>query len=365
MLAGEARGGRCRGPSSDRARHRLPGARMPRGWPSWASMCSAWTPIRARSPRSAAGELPFYEPGLEPLLRAGLKSGRLSFTTPTPRPRLRRRALRLRGHAAAGRSAAPTCPSCSSCLETLAPLLDPPRLIIGKSTVPAGTAARLTSGWRPRARRRGSSWPGTPSSCARATPSRTRCARTASWSAWRTRRPRRICARSTRRRPRRDSATGDRPGDVGAGQVRRQRVPVHEDLLHQRHGRGLRSRRRRRHAARRGAVLRSADRRTLPGARAGVRRRLPAQGHPRLHGPGRGTRVARRCRSSEVDAINMRRRARTIDLAASSAAASWQAHRRMEPPSSPTPTTCATRRRWTWRRNPRPGRPRHRLRPGG
>ena len=27
------------------------------------------------------GVLPFYEPGLEPLLRAGLKSGRLSFTT--------------------------------------------------------------------------------------------------------------------------------------------------------------------------------------------------------------------------------------------------------------------------------------------
>src|SRR5271169_603260 len=27
------------------------------------------------------GVLPFYEPGLEPLLRSGLKSGRLSFTT--------------------------------------------------------------------------------------------------------------------------------------------------------------------------------------------------------------------------------------------------------------------------------------------
>jgi len=38
----------------------------------------------ARASALQAGTLPFYEPGLEPLLRAGLHGGRLSFTTSYP-----------------------------------------------------------------------------------------------------------------------------------------------------------------------------------------------------------------------------------------------------------------------------------------
>ena len=38
----------------------------------------------ARIAALEAGRLPFYEPGLEPLLREGLRSGRLGFTTSYP-----------------------------------------------------------------------------------------------------------------------------------------------------------------------------------------------------------------------------------------------------------------------------------------
>ncbi|HEX3750119.1 MAG TPA: UDP-glucose/GDP-mannose dehydrogenase family protein [Streptosporangiaceae bacterium] len=92
------------------------------------------------------GELPFYEPGLAPLLQSGLKSGRLSFSTSyaeaaafgdvhficvgTPQQQ---------GSRAADLS------QVWGCLETLAPQLDRPVLVVGKSTVPVGTAAQLAA----------------------------------------------------------------------------------------------------------------------------------------------------------------------------------------------------------------------------
>jgi UDPglucose 6-dehydrogenase len=87
------------------------------------------------------GVLPFYEPGLESLLQSGLKSGRLSFTASyaeaaafgdvhfvcvgTPQ---------LNGSYGADLS------QVDSCIATLGPLLDRPCLVVGKSTVPVGTA---------------------------------------------------------------------------------------------------------------------------------------------------------------------------------------------------------------------------------
>ena len=92
------------------------------------------------------GELPFYEPGLAPLLQSGLKSGRLSFSTSyaeaaafgdvhficvgTPQQQ---------GSRAADLS------QVWGCLEALAPRLDRPVLVVGKSTVPVGTAAQLAA----------------------------------------------------------------------------------------------------------------------------------------------------------------------------------------------------------------------------
>src|SRR5664280_705357 len=89
----------------------------------------------------AAGEVPFYEPGLEPLLRRSLDSGRLRFTTSytevaafadvhflcvgTPQKD---------GEYAADLSAV------DAAIDGLLPLLSRPCLLVGKSTVPAGTA---------------------------------------------------------------------------------------------------------------------------------------------------------------------------------------------------------------------------------
>jgi UDPglucose 6-dehydrogenase len=93
--------------------------------------------------RAARGEAPFFEPGLEPLLRKNLDSGRLRFTTSfaeagqfgdvhflcvgTPQADGGRADLSYL-HAA---------------IDALAPHLAAPTLIAGKSTVQAGTARRL------------------------------------------------------------------------------------------------------------------------------------------------------------------------------------------------------------------------------
>jgi UDPglucose 6-dehydrogenase len=94
----------------------------------------------------SAGRLPIYESGLEELLRAGLDSGRLTFTTSYR-------------HAAefgdvhficAGTPPRPGSDHADlsqvhACVAALAPLLDRPCLIAGKSTVPVGTARRLAA----------------------------------------------------------------------------------------------------------------------------------------------------------------------------------------------------------------------------
>ena len=96
--------------------------------------------------RLAAGEVPFFEPGLPELLRKALDSGRLRFTTSyeevaefadvhfvcvgTPQSKT--------GYAA-------DLTYVESAFSTLAPLLTRPALVVGKSTVPAGTAARMAA----------------------------------------------------------------------------------------------------------------------------------------------------------------------------------------------------------------------------
>jgi UDPglucose 6-dehydrogenase len=94
--------------------------------------------------RLNAGDVPIFEPGLEELVRDGLGSGRLRFTTSyaeaaefgdvhfvcvgTPQ--------RRDGHGA-------DLSQVEACIDGLAPGLTRPCLIVGKSTVPAGTAAVL------------------------------------------------------------------------------------------------------------------------------------------------------------------------------------------------------------------------------
>jgi UDPglucose 6-dehydrogenase len=99
-----------------------------------------------RVERLNAGHLPIYEPGLEDLLRAGLSAGRVRFTTSYPEA------------AAFGDvhficTGTPQQPGSNhadlsqvrACVAALAPLLDRPCLVVGKSTVPVGTARRLAA----------------------------------------------------------------------------------------------------------------------------------------------------------------------------------------------------------------------------
>jgi UDPglucose 6-dehydrogenase len=94
----------------------------------------------------AGGEVPFFEPGLEPLLRKNIEAGRLRFTTSyeeaaafgdvhfvcvgTPQ--------KTGEYAADLRYV-------DAVFTALAPLLRPGALVVGKSTVPVGTAARLAA----------------------------------------------------------------------------------------------------------------------------------------------------------------------------------------------------------------------------
>jgi UDPglucose 6-dehydrogenase len=93
-----------------------------------------------------AGEVPIYEPGLEELLTGALRSGRLQFTTSYDRaaefgdvhfvcvgtPQRRD-----------GQGA--DLAQVNGCVDALAPMLTRPCLIVGKSTVPAGTAVALAA----------------------------------------------------------------------------------------------------------------------------------------------------------------------------------------------------------------------------
>src|SRR3954471_18097631 len=96
--------------------------------------------------RLSAGEVPFFEPGLDEMLRKNLEAGRLRFTTSydelaaaadvhfvcvgTPQKK---------GEYAADMRFV------DASVAALAPLLKQPCVVVGKSTVPVGTAERIRS----------------------------------------------------------------------------------------------------------------------------------------------------------------------------------------------------------------------------
>src|SRR3954453_10690101 len=98
----------------------------------------------AKVAKLQAGEVPFFEPGLENMVKENLASGRLNFTDSyhevadyadvhflavgTPQSAL---------------SFGANLSHVNAAIETLSPHLKKPALIVGKSTVPVGTAYRL------------------------------------------------------------------------------------------------------------------------------------------------------------------------------------------------------------------------------
>lgn len=102
----------------------------------------------AKIAKLAAGTAPFFEPGLDDLLREGIDSGRLRFTTD----------LAEAGDAevhfvAVGTPQLPNADGADlrfvhGAFEALAPVASAGSLVVGKSTVPVGTAADLVDGLR-------------------------------------------------------------------------------------------------------------------------------------------------------------------------------------------------------------------------
>ena len=100
----------------------------------------------ARIETLTTGELPFYEPGLEALLRSGLKSGRLSFTTSYAEAAAFGDVHFICvGTPQKDGSFAADLSQVDACVDALGPLLSRPCLVVGKSTVPVGTAGAIAA----------------------------------------------------------------------------------------------------------------------------------------------------------------------------------------------------------------------------
>lgn len=91
-----------------------------------------------------AGEVPFYEPGLEEVLRRNLESGRLRFTSSYAEA-AEFADIHFIGVGTPQRKGeyAADLTFVHSVIDTLAPMLTRPAVIFGKSTVPVGTAREL------------------------------------------------------------------------------------------------------------------------------------------------------------------------------------------------------------------------------
>lgn len=91
----------------------------------------------------ARGEAPFFEPGLPELLREQLSSGRLRFSTDLGEVRGAQVHFVAVGTPQLDDSGAADLRYVDAAVEGLAQIIGPGELVVGKSTVPVGTARRL------------------------------------------------------------------------------------------------------------------------------------------------------------------------------------------------------------------------------
>ena len=90
-----------------------------------------------------AGKVPFYEPGLEDLLQKEIASGRITFTTDFNAIADVDVHFICVGTPQKADSLAADLKYVDAALDAVAPICKPGALVVGKSTVPVGTAARL------------------------------------------------------------------------------------------------------------------------------------------------------------------------------------------------------------------------------
>ncbi len=93
--------------------------------------------------KAAGGQAPFFEPGLEPLLRKNLDAGRLRFTTSFAEVGAFGEVHFLCVGTPEGAGGQADLSYVDAAADALAPHLAGPALIVGKSTVPVGTARRV------------------------------------------------------------------------------------------------------------------------------------------------------------------------------------------------------------------------------
>jgi len=96
----------------------------------------------------ARGEAPFFEPGLPELLTAGLESGRLQFTTDSSRAAEATIHFICVGTPEKKGENAADLRYVHSALDSILPLLKAGDVVVGKSTVPVGTAEALAERMR-------------------------------------------------------------------------------------------------------------------------------------------------------------------------------------------------------------------------
>ena len=112
------------------------------------------------------GQAPFYEPDLDPLLRKHVDGGDLRFTTEVAEAADADVHFVCVGTPQRHDALAADLKYLDAAIDALAAVLNRPCLVVGKSTVPVGTADRFAAGWlRSLLRVQASSWRGTRSSC--------------------------------------------------------------------------------------------------------------------------------------------------------------------------------------------------------
>ncbi|NGP07720.1 UDP-glucose/GDP-mannose dehydrogenase family protein [Rhodococcus sp. 14C212] len=99
---------------------------------------------KAKLAKLEAGEVPFFEPGLEEVLRRNISAGRLQFSD-SYEEAARFADVHFIGVGTPQKTGefAADLTYVNAVVETLAPMLNRPAVIFGKSTVPVGTAQRL------------------------------------------------------------------------------------------------------------------------------------------------------------------------------------------------------------------------------
>ena len=97
----------------------------------------------AKIAQLSRGELPFYEPGLDTLLAEEVKSGRLTFTTDFSQVADADMHFVCVGTPQSKDGLAADLTYVRSSVAAITPYLKPGSLVVGKSTVPVGTAQSL------------------------------------------------------------------------------------------------------------------------------------------------------------------------------------------------------------------------------